>query len=314
MKNFESYISAFREWMQAKGLSKDTSIETYCSGVCSFLSAFPTETSPKNINQQQIIRFLGTIVSPHTRKSVYYSTKLFYEVIIRQPNKFDHIPPPDIPKSLPVILTLDEVYKIIDSKKKNIKHQTLLQLIYSGGLRRSEPIAVKQHHISKQYEPMLQKDIVSLHIVEAKGDKDRIIPLPLETYNLIESYKQEVKPVDYLFNGWKNEPQYSEESIGQVFKQAIKFCGITKDVTPHSLRHSRATHLLDAGYSLPYLMKFLGHENIDTTMIYVHCSHVASARMLHSADEYLSASFNKTPLNLFEHQQKIEGNKQQMLT
>lgn len=290
----ESYIKTFKEWMQAKGLSEASTIETYCSGVRTLLYAFKGEPNPKSVNQSQIVQFLGTIESPHTRKSIYYSGRLFYDVVIHQPNKFDNIPPPDIPKSLPVILTIDEVQEMIDSKRKNKKHQTLLQLMYSGALRISEPIAAKQSDISKQFDPMLGVDVVSFHIHKAKGDVDRIINLPIDTYNMIEDYKLHEKPFgEYLFNGWKGNPQYTTKSVWEVFRQAKESCGITKDVTPHSFRHSMATHLLDAGYSLAYLMEFLGHKDIRTTMIYVHCSKTSQARMLNKAYDYIKASASK---------------------
>lgn len=296
----ESNIKEFKEWMMAKGMSQASSIETYCSGVRTLLYFFKDKPNPKSVNHHQLIQFFGGIKSPHTRKSIYYAGRLFYDVIIHQPNKFDNIPPPDIPKSLPVILTIDEVQSMIDSKRKNKKHQTLLQLMYSGALRLSEPIATKQHHIYKQFDPLLGADIVSYHIVNAKGDKDRIITLPIETYNMIEDYKLHEKPFgEYLFNGQSGSPQYTAESISAVFHQAKKACRITKDVTPHSLRHSMATHLLDAGFSLAYLMEFLGHENIETTMIYVHCSRTSQARMLNSAYDYIRASakrIERTPV------------------
>jgi site-specific recombinase XerD len=222
---------------------------------------------------------------------------LFYEVIIHQPCKFDNIPPVQVPEALPIILTPDEVYAMIDSKKDNRKHQTILQLIYSGGLRISEPIRTLQSHIWQDKDFISGNMITKYHITNAKGAKDRVIVIPNETNAMIEAYKQEYHPVNYLFNGWKQEPQYTQESIGAVFKQAKQRCGITKDVTPHSLRHSRATHLLDAGLSLPYLKEFLGHKRVETTMIYLHCSVHGMARMINQADVLIDASV-KAPMSL----------------
>lgn len=287
----ERNIKQFREWMMAKGMSEASSIETYCSGVRTLLCYFKHKPNPKEVNHNDLTQFLGTIKSPHTRKSIYYSGRLFYDVIINQPNKFKNIPPPDIPESLPVILTVDEVQRMIDSKRKNKKHQTLLQFMYSGALRISEPVATKKSDISLQFDPMLGIDIVNFHIHGAKGDVDRIINLPIETYNMIEDYKLHEKPFgEYLFNGQSGNPQYTTKSIWEVFHQAKKACGITKDITPHSLRHSMATHLLDAGYSLAYLKEFLGHKDIRTTMIYIHCSKTSQARMLNQAYDYIKAS------------------------
>ena len=303
--NAETIFQPFKEYMQARGMA-EASIGTYLCGVNALNIFFPDADHPRNIPATDLIRFLGSIKCPHTRKSVRCSVKLFYEVIIRQPRKFDNIPPVQVPEALPIILTPDEVYAMIDSKKDNLKHQALLQVIYSGGLRISEPIRTLQSHIWQDKDFISGNIITKYHITNSKGAKDRMIVIPNETNVMIEAYKTKYRPINYLFNGWKQEPQYTEESIRAVFNQAKKRCGITKDVTPHSLRHSRLTHLLDAGVALPYLKEFAGHKRIETTMIYLHCSVHGMARMINQADILIDASvkapmpmlYSNTPLQI----------------
>lgn len=305
----DSHLTLFKEWMGAKGHPADT-IGTYLSGVKSFFDHFSDSDHPKNISTPQLISFLASITSPHTRKSVRCSVKLFFTVIIHQPKKFDKIPPVQVPDSLPEILTVEEVQRLI-SCTNNIKHRTALQVTYSGALRISEPIKIKLNHIYKQYDPVLTRDTARLHLAGAKGAKDRIISIPIETFNLIENYKKEHKPTPeiYLFNGqekWKGERklQYSTGSIRAVFNYACEKAEIIKDVSPHSLRHSRATHLLEGGMQLPYLQKLLGHKRIETTMIYLHCSPLAMARSMEASDEYTRAVVQRTPLPLLYQNQE----------
>jgi site-specific recombinase XerD len=290
----ESYLKEFSEWMTAKQMSAN-SIETYLGGTKRYFKYFSESDHPKNISTSQLISFLASIDEPHTRKSIRCSVKLFYTIIIRQKNKFDKIPPVQVPNSLPEILTPAEVKSII-SKTRNEKHEAILSLLYYGALRISEPTRVKIQHLYKWFDPMNNTDSVRLHIVNGKGDKDRIISIPLEVYDTIEKYKLKYEPAEYLFKG-QAKPQYSTQSIRAIFNQCCADAEIIKDVTPHDLRHSCATHLLEGGMQLPYLKEFLGHERIETTMIYLHCSPTAMTHARASADNYVKAMMEKIPLS-----------------
>ena len=112
---------------------------------------------------------------------------------------------------------------------------------------------------------------LQVHIKMSKGAKDRVIPIPQDTLNVLREYYQAYKPKEFLFNGDSNHSQYSERSIQQVFHLAKHAAGIYKHVTVHSLRHSRATHLLCNGMDSALIMRFLGHSNIKTTNnFYLH--------------------------------------------
>lgn len=290
----ENYLKEFSEWMTVKQMSGN-SIETYLGGVNRYFKYFSKSDHPKNISTPQLISFLASINEPHTRKSVRCSVKLFYTAIIKQKNKFDKIPPVQVPDSLPEILTPLEVKSII-ARARNEKHESILSLLYYGALRISEPTRVKIQHLYKWFDPLENTDSARLHIMNGKGDKDRIISIPINVYTTIEKYKFKYQPTEYLFKG-QTKPQYSTQSIRAIFNQCCADAGIIKDVTPHDLRHSCATHLLEGGMQLPYLKEFLGHERIETTMIYLHCSPIAMTRARASADNYVRAMMDRVPLS-----------------
>ncbi len=110
-----------------------------------------------------------------------------------------------------------------------------------------------------------------IHVIEGKGLKDRIIPLPVKLLKELRSYWLKYKPVDYLFEGQKGGP-YSTKSVQMILKIAAKCACIRKKVTPHSLRHSYATHLLENGTDIRLIQQLLGHNSIKTTQLYLHIS------------------------------------------
>lgn len=165
-------------------------------------------------------------------------------------------------KDLPNVLSKQEVVKLLTATK-NIKHKMILSLIYSAGLRVSEAVKLEIKDINK--ERML------INIRASKGKKDRVVVLSDKILNMFQNYSQEYKPSKYIFEGAGGE-QYSIRSIQAIFEKAKKNTGINKDATVHSLRHSYATHLLEAGTDLRYIQELLGHSSSKTTEIYTHVS------------------------------------------
>ncbi len=140
----------------------------------------------------------------------------------------------------------------------------MLKIIYACGLRAGELISLKPNDIHGDRE--------ILHIKNAKGKKDRVVPIPMSLIHEIEAYRKYQQGDTYLFSGQKNEDSYSSRSLQLVFKEALKRAGITKPATLHWLRHSYATHLLERGTDIRYIQELLGHSNTKTTMIYTHVS------------------------------------------
>lgn len=167
-------------------------------------------------------------------------------------------------KHIPVVLSISEVSAIIKNTL-NIKHKAILATIYSHGLRISELINLKIADVDSKRGYLIVR--------KGKGYKDRPIPLNSECLNILRAYYKKEKPKEYLFEG-QFEPYYSTTSIRAILKQSIKKSRILKKVTPHTLRHSFATHLLESGIDIRYIQELLGHSNIKTTEIYTHVSSV----------------------------------------
>jgi len=174
-------------------------------------------------------------------------------------------------KKLPSVLSIDEVSKMLDSIETEtplgLRNRALMETMYGCGLRVSEAIGLKvgDLHLNSKY----------INII-GKGDKERIIPIGEIAINYIRDYltiaRKEISKnnfSDYVFLNYKGEP-LSRQAVFKYIKELAKKNGITKEISPHTLRHSFATHLLQNGVDLRYVQEMLGHEDISTTQIYTH--------------------------------------------
>ena len=166
-------------------------------------------------------------------------------------------------KLLPNVLSKEEVKQILDAHS-NLKHKAMLSLIYSCGLRCGELLSMRPVHIDSKRGIVIIK--------QAKGKKDRIVPLSPKILEMLRQYFQDFQPQSYLFEGQEKGNPYDERSLQLVLKQALVKVKITKPVTLHWLRHSYATHLLESGTDLRYIQELLGHKSSKTTEIYTHVS------------------------------------------
>jgi site-specific recombinase XerD len=158
-----------------------------------------------------------------------------------------------------------------------MKHKSILMLIYSAGLRRSELLNLRISDIDSER--------MVINIRGAKGKKDRISLLSSNILNLLRKYYKEYKPKTFLFEGAKGN-KYSPTSVSNILKSAALKAGINKKVTPHMLRHSFATHLLEQGTDLRYIQELLGHSSSKTTEIYTHVSKRAIDKIQNPIDEF----------------------------
>jgi len=170
---------------------------------------------------------------------------------------------PRTQKKLPNVLSTEEVMLILQSTD-NFKHKTMLSLIYSCGLRRSEALNLKPQDIDSKRNILI--------IRNAKGYKDRVVPISDKMIMMINEYIRRSRPSEWLFEGYVPGQRYSETSLQEVFKAALKKSGIIKNASLHWLRHSYATHLLETGTDLRYIQELLGHKSSKTTEIYTHVS------------------------------------------
>jgi site-specific recombinase XerD len=180
------------------------------------------------------------------------------------PNKTTSIPYPKADKKLPIVLSVDEIQSMFTACE-NLKHKVILSLLYSAGLRVSELINLKWADIDRSR--------MIINIICAKGNKDRQVMLAPSLIPLLEQYYKEYKSRVYVLNGWKNELQYSDRSVGEVVKQLATKAGINKRVYTHLLRHCSFTHMVEAGTDINLIQQLAGHSNVKTTKIYLHTSH-----------------------------------------
>jgi site-specific recombinase XerD len=215
---------------------------------------------PQHLNSSDFSNYLlnYTYSSISQQNQIINAIKFGYEKVLNKKyNKID-FQRPKKEKRLPQIIDKDFIINSIN-KIQNLKHKTILSLGYGCGLRISEVIKLKITDIDSKR--------MILNINQAKGRKDRIVPLSENLLNLLRDYYRKFKPKIYLFNGQNNELQYSTKSINQLVKN-----NLGKQYHFHLLRHSYATHLLELGVDLRYIQNLLGHSSSKTTEIYTHVS------------------------------------------
>ena len=216
----------------------------------------------KNIDENDIRTYMQELVIQGKSNSylnqMINSIKFYYEVVLEMPNRFYSIERPRKKESLPKVISLAEVQQIIENTN-NIKHKCIVSLLYSAGLRRSELLNLKLEDIDSKRMVIIVKN--------GKGNKDRLTILSQALLEDLRLYYKVFKPKVYLFEGIKGK-QYSHTSVLKIIKKAAKKANIKKNITPHMLRHSFATHLLENGTDLRYIQVLLGHSSSRTTEVY----------------------------------------------
>lgn len=261
-----SKIEAYKQWLRSRRYSENT-VKTYSEALLSFLR-FYSHKPVAEISNNDVIVFNNEFILKHKLSASYQNQivnaiKLFFKKIEGSALNVDLVHRPKRYNKLPNVLSKQEVKQILDALS-NVKHKTMLALIYSCGLRRNELLNMKPEHINSKRNVVIVK--------EAKGKKDRIAPLSDKIIAMLRSYYKAYKPKTWLFEGQEAGSQYSEKSLESVLKQALAKTNIKKPVSLHWLRHSYATHLLEAGTDLRYIQEILGHKSSKTTEIYTHVS------------------------------------------
>jgi len=198
-------------------------------------------TNPLTLTRDQIEKYLLHLstekkYAPTTINLTIGALKTFYKMCAPGSRVMERIGKAKQYKHLPVVLSKDEVKRLIDSIS-NLKQRAAVMLLYSAGLRVKECVTLKTENVDS--------DRMKVRVVEAKGKKDRYTLLSQTALAILRRYYRFYKPGEWLFAGLKNG-HYSVRSVGLVISRAAKKAGITKHVTPHTLRHSFATHLLEA--------------------------------------------------------------------
>ena len=238
-----------------------------------------------SIDEKMIQGYLNLLIRQKKSHSfvnqMLNSIKFYYEVVERMPNRFYSIDRPRKRQSLPKVISLEEVEAILKNTN-NIKHKCILSLLYSAGLRRQELLNLKINDIDGKR--------MQIRINAAKGFKDRVSMLSETVLKDLREYYKQYKPKEYLFEGEPGKP-YSASSVRNILKKSCKIAKINKNITPHMLRHSFATHLLENGTDLRHIQVLLGHGSTKTTEIYTHIS-TQSLKGIQSPIELLNLQQN----------------------
>lgn len=255
----------FRIWMEQHRYSEQT-IRNYLNHLSQFF-VFMGEVDIKKVRAEEVIHFNHEVIikgklSVSYQRVVTGAIKLFYSHFFDHVMDVDQLDRPFRERTLPIVLSKQEVERILKATG-NIKHRAMLSLMYSCGLRRGEVLSLKIND--------LDKDRNLIRIIQAKGRKDRYVPYSDKLKSMLREYYEKWKPKEYLFEGQAGG-KYSERSIAKVLENAVVKSGVRKEVHLHTLRHSFATHLLEAGTDIRYIQEILGHSSPKTTMIYTHVS------------------------------------------
>jgi integrase/recombinase XerD len=204
-------------------------------------------------------------LSENTLHSRINAIKFYFEQVLRREKFFFEIPRPKKPSILPKAINIEDIKRLLGATT-NLKHNTMLKLCYGMGLRVSEIVNLKITDIDSKN--------MQVFIERGKGKKDRYVNLPQTLLDQLRAYFAAYKPKKYLFEGQYGD-QYSIRSAQKVFSDAMKKAKINKSVGIHGLRHSFATHLLEAGTDISLIQELLGHTDIKTTLRYTHISQKA---------------------------------------
>ena len=280
---WEAYKKGFKAYMQLERSLSDNSVEAYLRDIeklTSFLLASEQKKTPAELDLktlQQFIKWIGELgMTPSSQARTISGIKGFYkyclieDIVTIDPTAL--LEAPKLKRSLPDILSFAEIEKIIgeidQSKPEGGRNKAMLETLYSCGLRVSELINLQ---ISCLYF-----DDGFVRVI-GKGDKERLVPIGSEAIKYIQLYKDNSRvhvslqkgSDDILFVN-KRGGKLSRIMIFYIIKDLAKKAGINKNISPHTFRHSFATHLVEGGADLRAVQEMLGHESITTTEIYTH--------------------------------------------
>ncbi|MCM5664424.1 site-specific tyrosine recombinase XerD [Galbibacter mesophilus] len=285
LKDYESYLKIER------GLSKN-SVTNYCLDIhklISFLELHQITISPVEISSEVLQDFIyesAKSINPRSQARLISGLKSFFNYLIfedyRNDNPTELIESPKIGRKLPDTLSVEEIDRLIAtidlSKPEGERNRTMLETMYSCGLRVSELVNLKISDI------FFEEGFIK---VSGKGDKQRFVPIAAATIKYIDTYISEIRShvtiekgfEDFVFLNRRGK-SLTRAMIFTIIKNATRDAGIKKNISPHTFRHSFATHLLQNGADLRAIQQMLGHESITTTEVYMHLNRKDLAKVI----------------------------------
>ena len=261
-ENFRRCPTSYLDKLQLKKYANNT-VKSYIHAFEAFINHHKVNELIE-INENDVRNYILKLIQENKSDSyiniAINSIKFYYESVLGMPNRFYQIERPRKGKKLPKVISKEDVLKII-ANTNNLKHKCIVSILYSSGIRRSELIHLKITDIDSKR--------MLIRIEAAKGKKDRYTILSHTLLKDLRDYYKQWKPEKYIIEGVYGK-QYSAQSVGKIVTNAAKKAGIRITVTPHMLRHSFATHLLEDGIDIRQIQVLLGHSSTKTTEIYTH--------------------------------------------
>lgn len=251
------------EYMRLKGYSPRT-IKCYINMAAAYsrhIGKSPELTDCEDARAYMLYLLEERGCSMSHLSQAYSALKVLFVKVLGREGCGDKIPRPKRARTLPAVMSVEEVERLIRSLG-NIKHRAMLQVLYGAGLRVSELVGLRISDIDSD-----RKVITVRH---GKGGKDRQVPLPPTLLEALREYWKVSRPKEFLFENRRSGAPMSQRTVQAVVEQAKKASGINKKISAHTLRHTYATHLLEAGTDLLSIRNQLGHSNIATTTVYLH--------------------------------------------
>lgn len=268
------------EEMQLRHFSPRTQ-EAYLAAVTRFAKHFGR--SPAQLGPNQIRQYHLHLLSHHASRSALVITvaalRFCYSITLRRPWSVERLPYPRRPRTLPVVLSQTEIARFLAAIPR-LKHRALLTTIYAAGLRVSEVVALKGSDIDSQR--------MVIRVRQGKGATDRYVILSPRLLTLLRTYWKARHPGEWLFPGRIPSHPLTTRQVMRICHQVRRQAGFSKAVSTHTLRHSFATHLLEAGTDLRSIQLLLGHRSLSTTARYLHVSPQVGLTV-------------QSPLDLLEH-------------
>jgi site-specific recombinase XerD len=282
--------------MQLRNLSQGT-VNAYVSAVAQF--ARHHGCSPERLGGEQVRQFLVHLVEQRGVGCSQYNVarcalQFLYNVTLARPEPMEKLPWAKPPRRLPTVLSVDEVRRMIEVAARRPRDKALLMVMYGAGLRISETVALKARDIDSSR--------MLIHVRQGKGNKDRMVKLSAPLLAALrDAWRARPRdaggtPTDRVFprGGNPTEPMHRNTAF-RIVARVAKRAGITRRVGPHTLRHSYATHLLEAGTDLHTIQLLLGHAHFKTTTLYLHLSKTTLSAAASPLDLLYATPSNQPP-------------------
>lgn len=281
--NWKLYISGYKSYLQLEKSLSSNSIDAYLHDVeklMQFLEFKRRELAPKNVQREDIEEFLSWLydlgINEFSQARVLSGLKSFFKYLLMEDeiskSPVELVSGPKLKRKLPDTLSFEEIKTLLDcidlSKPEGMRNRAIIEVLYSCGLRVTECVELLITNLHLEVEFIK---------VKGKGDKERLVPIGSDAIKYIKMYKDEIRnhlkiqksAEDILFLNNRGG-KLSRVMIFLMIKKYAVQAGIQKSISPHTFRHSFATHLLEGGADLRAIQEMLGHESITTTEIYTH--------------------------------------------